>query len=208
WKMSTGAELGERAWFMDDQKVAYPFWERTRKLGIRNLCVHKGLPLSAFNERACTPGDLERAARDFPDLNFIVYHSAYRGAGFLGRGTGERVTDPNNNDPQEIPWISDILRILRRNPPVRNIYFELGSTFQQLSASQPVTCMHMLGQMLQVAGADHILWGTDAIWNGSPQSQILRLRRLRIRDDLVQRYNYPQLTDEVKNQILGLNAAR
>ena len=36
--------------------------------------------------------------------------------------------------------------------------------------------MHMLGQMIQVAGADHILWGTDSIWNGSPQSQIERLR--------------------------------
>ncbi len=48
WKMYTGAELGEQAWFMDDEKVAYPFWERTKKLGIKNLCVHKGLPLGAF----------------------------------------------------------------------------------------------------------------------------------------------------------------
>src|SRR5438552_8248352 len=132
WKMYTGAELGERAWFMDDQKVAYPFWERTRKLGIRNLCVHKGLPLSAFNERACTPRDLERAARDFPDLNFIVYHSAYRGTGWLAVGRGERVKDPKGDD-QEIPWISDIFRTLRKNPKIRNIYFELGSTFNMLS---------------------------------------------------------------------------
>jgi|GEM_PF-3887434 hypothetical protein len=34
--------------------------------------------------------------------------------------------------------------------------------------------MHMLGQIIQIAGADHILWGTDSIWNGSPQSQIAR----------------------------------
>jgi uncharacterized protein len=208
WKMYTGAELGERPWFMDDQKVAYPFWERTRKLGIRNLCVHKGLPLGAFNERACTPGDLERAARDFPDLNFIVYHSAYRGTGFLARGTGKRVVDPQRKDPQEIPWISDIFRILRRNPKIRNIYFELGSTFGQLSASDPVKCLHMLGQMIQTAGADHILWGTDSIWGGSPQSQIERLRRLKMTDELMQKYKYPQLTDAIKNQIFGLNAAR
>ena len=208
WKMYTGAELGERAWFLDDEKVAYPFWERTRKLGIRNLCVHKGLPLGAFNEKACTPLDLEKAARDFPDLNFIVYHSAYRGTGFLGLGTGERVKDPQNNDPQEIPWISDIFRILRRNPKIRNIYFELGSTFQQLSASNPTRCLHMLGQMIQAAGADHILWGTDCIWGGSPQSQIERLRRLRMTPELMDKFKYPELTDEVKNQIFGLNAAR
>jgi predicted TIM-barrel fold metal-dependent hydrolase len=208
WKMYTGAELGEKAWFLDDEKVAYPFWEKTRKLGVKNLCVHKGLPLGAFNEKACTPLDLEKAAKDWPDLNFIVYHSAFRGFGWLGRGQGEKVTDPQTDDPQEIPWISDILRILRRNPNLKNIYFELGSTFNQLSMRDPVQCMHMLGQMIQVAGADHILWGTDSIWNGSPQSQIERLRRLKMKDELIEKYKYAPLTDEVKNQILGLNAAK
>ena len=66
----------------------------------------------------------------------------------------------------------------------------------------------MLGQMIQVAGADHILWGTDSIWNGSPQSQIERMRRFKIADDLIEKYKYPQVTAEVKDQILGLNAAR
>jgi predicted TIM-barrel fold metal-dependent hydrolase len=208
WKCYTGAELGERAWMLDDEKVAYPFWERTAKLGVCNICVHKGLPLGAFNERACTPGDVERAARDWPNLNFIIYHSGYRGTGLLARGTGDRVQDPAKNDPQEIPWISDILRILRRNPRITNVYFELGSTFQQLSSSNPVRCLHMLGQMLQVAGSERILWGTDSIWGGSPQSQIERLRRLRMTDELMDRHKYPQLTDEIKDRIFGLNAAR
>src|SRR5437764_5869583 len=158
WKMYTGAELGDKkAWFMDDEKVAYPFWEKTKKLGVKNLCVHKGLPLGAFNEKACTPLDLEKAAKDFPDLNFIVYHSGYRGptgllAGWVSRGTGERVKDKPTKDPQEIPWISDILRILKKNPKIKNIYFELGTTFQILSSLSPPTCLHMLGQMMAVAG--------------------------------------------------------
>jgi len=62
--------------------------------------------------------------------------------------------------------------------------------------------------MIQVAGPDHILWGTDSIWNGSPQSQIERLRRLKIAQDLIDRFGYPQLTADVKNQIFGLNAAK
>lgn len=208
WKMYTGAELGEKAWFMDDEKVAYPFWEKTKQLGIKNLCVHKGLPLGAFNEKACTPHDLEKAAKDWPDLNFIVYHSGFRGFGFISLGTGERVIDPKKTDPQEIPWISDIFRILKRNPEIKNIYFELGSTFAMTSSSAPEMCLHMLGQMIQTAGADHILWGTDSIWNGSPQSQIERLRRLKMKDELIDKFGYPQLTDEIKNQILGLNAAK
>jgi hypothetical protein len=206
--MYTGAELGEQAWFMDDEKVAYPFWEKTRALGIKNLCVHKGLPLGAFNEKACTPHDLERAAKDWPDLNFIVYHSAFRGFGWIGMGTGERVTDEKRNDPQELAWTSDLLRILKRNPQIKNIYFELGSTFNMTSSFNPETCMHMLGQMIQVAGSDHILWGTDSIWNGSPQSQIERLRRLKIKDELIEKHGYPELTDQIKRQILGLNAAK
>jgi predicted TIM-barrel fold metal-dependent hydrolase len=208
WKMYTGAELGEHAWRMDDEKVAYPFWEKTKALGVKNLCVHKGLPLGAFNEEACRPIDLEKAAKDWPDLNFIVYHSGYRGSGWLANGTGIKVVDPKSPDPQEIPWVSDIIRILKRNPAIKNIYFELGSTFNILSAYAPRACMHLLGQMIQVAGADHILWGTDSIWNGSPQSQIERLRRLKIASELIDKYKYPQLTDAIKDQIFGRNAAR
>src|SRR5262249_26037814 len=145
--------------------------------------------------------------------NFIVYHSAYRGpGGFLGglisRGTGERVVDKKTNDPQEIPWISDVLRILKKNKKIKNIYFELGSTFNMLSSGAPVSCLHMLGQMIQVAGDDHILWGTDSIWNGSPQSQIVRFRKMKMSEELIKKYGYAELTDKVKDRILGLNAAK
>jgi uncharacterized protein len=139
-----------------------------------------------------------KAAKDFPGLNFIIYHSGFKG---LSR------PDPAA-DPQEIPWISDLLRDLKANDKVKNVYFELGSTFNQLSSYAPQNCLHMLGQMIQVAGADHILWGTDSIWGGSPQSQIERLRRLKMTDALIEKHGYAPLTDEVKNQIFGLNAAR
>jgi predicted TIM-barrel fold metal-dependent hydrolase len=209
WKMYTGAELGEKYWRMDDEKVAYPFWERTKKLGIKNLCVHKGLPLGFFNEKGCQPLDLEKAALDWPDLNFIVYHSGFRGFGGAARGIDkDRVVDPKTDDPQEIPWISDVLRILKKNPKIKNVYFELGATFNMTSAYAPDTCLHMLGQMIQVAGADHVLWGTDSIWSGSPQSQIVRLRKLKMKNEFIDKYKYPELTDTVKNQIFGLNAAK
>ena len=40
--------------------------------------------------------------------------------GWLGSGTGEKVKDPKTNDPQEIPWVSDILRILKKDPKILN----------------------------------------------------------------------------------------
>jgi predicted TIM-barrel fold metal-dependent hydrolase len=208
WKMYTGAELGEKAWFMDDEKVAYPFWERTKKLGIKNLCFHKGLPLGAFNEKGCTPLDVEKAAKDWPDLNFIIYHSAFRGFWPFSSGTGDKVRDKKTDDPQEIPWVSDVLRILKRNPKIKNVYFELGGTFNMTSASAPKVLLLRQAHFPQTAGVDHILWGTDSIWGGSPQSQIVRLRKLKMPDELRKKYDYPELTDDIKNQILGLNAAK
>jgi predicted TIM-barrel fold metal-dependent hydrolase len=209
WKMYTGAEIGEKAWRMDDENVAYPFWERTKKLGIKNLCVHKGLPLGFFNEKACTPGDLEKAAKDWPDLNFIVYHSGFRGGFGVGSGIGEKVIDKKDAGEQEIPWISDIFRILKKNPGIKNIYFELGSTFAMLSGGFNINkCFHMLGQMLQTAGEERIVWGTDSIWQGSPQSQIVRMRKLKMPAELMDKYKYPDLTDAIKDKILGLNAAK
>jgi len=89
-----------------------------------------------------------------------------------------RPNEPRGSDPHEIPWVSDIVRVCKENPDVQNIYFEPGSTFGQTSAYAPELWMHMLGQMLQVPhGEERILWGTDSIWGGSPQSQIVRLRR-------------------------------
>ena len=51
------------------------------------------------------------------------------------RRSGVAVTDPKTDDAQEIPWISDIFRILKRNPKIKNIYFELGSTFGSFPAA-------------------------------------------------------------------------
>ncbi len=203
WKMYTGAETGKNAWWLDDEKVAYPFWERTAKLGVKNVCVHKGLPLGLFNEEHCMPRDVFKAAKDWPQLNFIIYHSGFRGF------TPLALKEPKVDDPQYIPWISQIIKVCKDNPAVKNIYFELGSTFGMTSAYAPDVCMHMLGQMLQVPnGEDRILWGTDSIWGGSPQSQIERMRRFKIKDEFIEKYQYPQVTDKIKAKIFGLNAAR
>jgi hypothetical protein len=42
-------------WRMDDEKIAYPAYEKARKYGIKNVSVHKGL-LPAIDPRRCAPG--------------------------------------------------------------------------------------------------------------------------------------------------------
>ena len=62
---------------------------------------------------------------------------------------------------------------------------ELGSTFGQLVTTNPTACAHLLGQVIDAFGADHVLWGTDSIWYGTPQWQIEAFRRFEIPEALI-----------------------
>src|SRR5947207_2655986 len=81
WKGYTGAAPKgfDRGWFVDDEKLAYPMLERARKLGVRRVCLHKGLPLGPVADYN-HPCDLIKAAKDFPDIDFLAYHAGLRGA--------------------------------------------------------------------------------------------------------------------------------
>jgi len=196
WKGYTGAAPKgfDRGWFVDDEKIAYPMLERARKLGVRRICLHKGLPLGPVADYN-HPRDLIKAARDFPDLDFVAYH-----AGLL--------TVPASSQSAEVPWTSDFCRMKQKESGLKNIYMELGSTFGQLATTNPTACAHLLGQVIAAFGADHVLWGTDSIWYGTPQWQIEAFRRFEIPDALVEKHGYAPLTRPVKEQIFGLNAAR
>jgi hypothetical protein len=85
---------------------------------------------------------------------------------------------------------------------------ELGSTFGQLVITEPIICAHLLGQILTAFGEDHVIWGTDSIWYGTPQWQIEAFRRFQIPDELQEKYNYPELTKDLKAKVFGLNSAK
>ncbi len=57
------------------------------------------------------------------------------------------------------------------------------------------------------AAPDHVLWGTDSIWWGSPQWQIEAMCRLEMPAQLMTQFGYKPLTVDVKRKIFGLNAA-
>ena len=195
WKGYTGAAPKgfDRGWFVDDEKIAYPMLERARKLGVKRVCLHKGLPLGPvadFNH----PRDVIKAARDFPDIDFVLYH-----AGLL--------TVPRDGSAN-VPWTTEFCQMKKKDAALRNIYMELGSTFGQLATTNPTACAHVLGQLVDAFGADHVLWGTDSIWYGTPQWQIEAFRRFEIPQALIDAHGYRPLTRPVKEQIFGLNAAR
>ena len=76
WKAYTqwGAD-GKGFWMTDDVGVA--FVEKARELGIRNICIHKGIPFGrqSYEHSLCT--DIGPIAKQFPDVNFLIYHSGW-----------------------------------------------------------------------------------------------------------------------------------
>jgi uncharacterized protein len=197
WKVYTHAP--GRGWFFDDHDASLPqvgnaFLEKVREVGPPIVCVHKGL---AGGSRFASPEDIGPAAAAHPDVSFVVYHSGYETAFTEG------------------PYAPNGRGINRLVQSVRdagiaggaNVYAELGSTWYLLM-SDPDAAAHALGKLLVTFGTDNILWGTDSIWYGSPQAQIDAFRAFQITPEYQERFGYPELTDEVKQKILGGNAAR
>jgi hypothetical protein len=67
---------------------------------------------------------------------------------------------------------------------------------------------HILGQLLRFLGEDRVVFGSDSVWYGSPQWQIEALWRFQIPEELRAKYGYPELTEQARRKILGLNSAR
>src|SRR3974377_889418 len=84
---NTHKDISRYPWRMDDEKVAYKGYEKMVQAGIKNVCIHKGLFAPGIEKQFphlrgfADVADVGRAAKDWPQLNFIIYHSAYRHVG-------------------------------------------------------------------------------------------------------------------------------
>lgn len=209
---NTNKQLAQWPWRMDDERLMYPFYERLVKAGIPIVCVHKGLFPPQVEARFprllpyAMVDDVGKAAKDWPQISFVIYHSAYR---FAGGGTAEQAL-AQFEQTGRVEWVSDLAEIPAKYG-VNNVYGDLGQIFAQSTVVQPRLAAAMMGMLVKGLGADHVVWGTDAIWTGSPQWQIEALRRLEIPEDLQRRFGYAPLgpaDGPVKSAIFGGNSAK
>ena len=181
-----------------DPVVGLPTVQHAHDLGVRVFVAHKGLPLVNFDPAFNHPDDVVAVSRQFPDMRFVVYHAAWDPA---------RVEGPY--DPTAATGVDSLLASLDRHhvPPNDNVWVDLATMWRQL-LTRPNQAAHALGKLLSRVGEDRVMWGTDAIFYGSPQPQIMAMRAFQITVEFQDRYGYPALTDAVKTKIFGLNAAR
>jgi predicted TIM-barrel fold metal-dependent hydrolase len=188
-------------WWFDDHDPSLPqvgerFIDQARRLDVPIVCAHKGL---SGGSPYASPADIGPAAARHPDVAFVVYHSGHE---------VDVVEGPYTRTTAHL-GINRLIRSMKRAGVRRNenVYAEIGSTWRNVMR-YPDQAAHVLGKLLRYVGEDNVLWGTDCLFYGSPQDQIQALRTFHISEELQERYGYPRLTKEIKQKILGLNAAR
>jgi hypothetical protein len=101
---------------------------------------------------------------------------------------------------------------MREKHGLSNVYGELGTTFATCAVANPRMAAAVVGSLVNGLGADHVVWGSDSVWYGSPQWQIEAFRRLEIPDDMMKKQGWKtKLGDadsKVKKMIFGENSAK
>ena len=169
---------GPVPWRMDDPKVAFPVFEHLQKLGINLVGVHKGVPLGPQPVEFTQTWDMDGAAANFPDINFVIYHVG-------------------------LPFIDETCWQLIRYP---NLHASLAATINFVVRA-PRMFAEILGKLLFWCGEDKIIYGSEApLFH--PQWAIRAFWNFQLPPDLVEGYGYPQLTEQAKKKILGENLLR
>ena len=165
-------------WRMDDPQVAFPVFEKAQELGVNLIGVHKGVPLGPQPIEATQTWDMDGAAANFPEINFVIFHVG-------------------------LPFIDEVCWQLIRHP---NLYASIAATINFVVRA-PRQFAETLGKLLFWCGEDKIIYGSEApIWQ--PQWALEAFWNFQLPQDLVEGYGYPQLTEQAKRKILGENLLR
>jgi hypothetical protein len=197
FKVYTAWSPSGQGYSLENPGIGLPTVQHAHDLGVKVFVAHKGLPLVNFDPTFNHPDDMVAVSRQFPDMNFVIYHAAW---------------DPSHvegpYDPSATIGIDTLLAALDRHgvPPNDNVWVDVATMWRQL-LTQPDQAAHAVGKLLKRVGDKRVMWGTDAIWYGSPQPQIMGMRAFQITAEYQDRFGYPALTDEIKASIFGTNAA-
>ncbi|MCA1830275.1 MAG: amidohydrolase, partial [Actinobacteria bacterium] len=196
WKVYTawGDVPYASGWFFDDS-IGERFLAKVVEISNKNptmppnVAVHKGFALPAFDQRAASPRDVGPAARNNPGVNFIIYHSGYDGATQVAYPGDDKVNSSDRDVNSLIKSLRENGLIAHNYAPawssfgnVPNVYAEIGSTWRSVYPD-PDQAAALMGKLIAHVGPARICWGTDSLWFGSPQSEIVAFRKFNFTED-------------------------
>jgi len=166
-------------WRCDDERYAYPLYEKARSLGVNVIQFHKNLPTLRENVESQGPHDLQQVARDFPDMTILLHH------------------------PMQL-YFYETVSIAQRNPNI----FLVATPLIQYSLYRPRLAQEMFGHLLHEVGSEKLIWGSEGVLVGNPTPFLDAFAKMEIPADLREGYGYPQITDRDKANILGGTLAK
>jgi predicted TIM-barrel fold metal-dependent hydrolase len=167
-----------RGWRFDDEKLAYPLFERAQSLGLRTIAVHKTVPFGPVPIAPFRVDDMDLTADAFPELSFEIIHAG-------------------------MAFTEETALMLARFP---NVYANLEVTSQLINSS-PGTFETVMAQFIKWGGAEKILY-SDGSMVSHTQPIIEKFSRFRFKEETLRHYGLKQLTDTDIGKMLGGNYAR
>jgi len=167
-----------RSYSLADEDAVYPLLQKCLDLGVKVVAIHKAVPLGIAPTDPFRLGDVDHAARDFPDLAFEIVHGGYA---FLDETA---------------------MQVAR----FENVYINLEVT-AQLLPNHPAKFATIVGEFMAAGGTQRIFWGTGCSFT-HPRPLLEAFARFEMPQNMVEGYGYPELTDDAKADILGRNFAR
>lgn len=136
-KLYTAEWKGDsRGWSLKSPEAAR-YLEKCQELGIRNIHIHKGPTIWPLDKDAFDVSDVDHAATNFPELNFIVEHVG-------------------------LPRIEDFCFMATQEP---NVYAGLSVVVGGLMHARPRFFAKVMGELMFWLGEDRLVFGADyAIW--------------------------------------------
>jgi predicted TIM-barrel fold metal-dependent hydrolase len=145
-----------KSFSFSDKELLYPVFEKCLELGIKVVGIHKAVPLGILPMDPFRPGDVDYAARDFPDLNFEIVHA---GLAFLDESALQMARYPN-------------------------VYVNLEVT-SQYGIKHERKFAQIMGEFLLAGGEDKLIWSTGCSFT-HPRPVIEAFAKFEMPADLVE----------------------
>ncbi|EHR61220.1 amidohydrolase family protein [Saccharomonospora cyanea] len=155
-KLYTAEWQGDSRGYKMDDPWTYRYLELCRELGIRNIHIHKGPTIRPLDRDAFDVADVDKAATDFPDLNFVVEHCG-------------------------LPRLEDFCWIATQEP---NVHAGLAVVIPFIH-TRPRYFAQIIGELLYWLDEDRIQFSSDyALW--TPKWLIERFVDFQIPEDMTE----------------------